>query len=147
MRRTRRHRRLALALVAFAVLACAIAVVAFRQDRVKAYWLRRALAQGGPFPALTITYPFDDAVFPSEIVAPVFRWAHPESSTHAWLLTVRFDRSQTRFEHFVHSPTWRPSPQEWEVMKRLSVEGKAHVSVAGRGVRDGDDVLFGARSR
>lgn len=124
------------------IVATGVVVVASRQDRVKAYWIRRALAQHRPFHALTITYPFDNAVFPSEIVAPVFRWAHPESSAQAWLVTVRFDRSQIRFEHLVHSPTWRPSPQEWEVMKRESVEGRAHVSVAGRGLRDGSEALF-----
>jgi hypothetical protein len=139
---SRRRRRLALALVAFVVVACVVAVVVSRQDGVKAYWLRRALAQDRPAHALTITYPFDQAVFPAEIVAPVFRWAHPESSTHEWLVTVRFDRSPARFEHFVHSPTWRPSPQEWEAMKRDSTDGKMHVSVAGRGSRDGDDVLY-----
>ena len=89
--------------------------------------------------ALTITYPFDNAVFPPEIVAPVFRWLEPESSTHDWLVTVRFDKSQVRFEHFVHTPTWRPSPQQWEVMKRHSVDGRAVVSVTGHGSHDGTD--------
>jgi tetratricopeptide (TPR) repeat protein len=92
--------------------------------------------------ALTITYPFDNAVFPPEIVAPVFRWLEPESSTHEWLVTVRFDKSQVRFEHFVHTPTWRPSPEQWEVMKRHSVDGRAQVSVVGRGSRDGADAFF-----
>ena len=89
--------------------------------------------------ALTITYPFDNAVFPPEIVAPVFRWLEPESSTHDWLVTVRFDKSQVRFEHYVHTPTWRPSPQQWEVMKRHSVDGRAVVSVTGHGSHDGTD--------
>ncbi len=136
-----RLRRLALLVLLAAVVVASVVVVS-RQDRVKAYWLRRAIAQGRPAHALTITYPFHEAVFPSEIVAPVFRWVHPESSTHAWLLSVRFDRSPIRFEHLVHSPTWRPSPQEWEAMKRHSLDGRAHITVAGWGSRDGDETLF-----
>ena len=127
-----------LLLTTFIAAACAIGLVS-RQDRVKAYWLRRAIAQQPPTHALTIAYPFDDAVFPPEIVAPVFRWLEPESSTHDWLVTVRFDKSQVRFEHFVHTPTWRPSPQQWEVMKRHSVDGRAVVSVTGHGSHDGTD--------
>jgi Flp pilus assembly protein TadD len=124
-------------------MAAAFAVgVLSRQDRVKAYWLRRAVARRPPSHALTITYPFDNAVFPPEIVAPVFRWLHPESSAHEWLVTVRFDRSPVRFEHFVHTPSWRPSPEQWEVMKRSSVDGRAIVSVVGRGSRDGAEALF-----
>jgi Flp pilus assembly protein TadD len=127
--------------MSFMAAACAIGL-ASRQDRVKAFWLRRAIAQQPPFHPLKITYPFDDAVFPPEIVAPVFRWSEPESSAHEWLVTVRFDKSPLRFDHFVRTPAWRPSPQQWEVMKRHSVDGRAVVSVVGRGSRDGTKVFF-----
>ena len=113
-----------------------------RQDPVKAYWLRRAVAQQPPFQPLTITYPFDNAIFPPEIGAPVFRWSEPESSAREWLVTVRFDKSPVRFDHFVHTPTWRPSAEEWQVMKRNSVDGRAVVSVVGRGSLDGAEVFF-----
>jgi Flp pilus assembly protein TadD len=135
---TNRRKPWLLLLIALVGTVFAIGLVS-RQDRVKAYWLRRAIAQQPPMHALTITYPFDNAVFPPEIVAPVFRWLEPESSTHDWLVTVRFDKSQVRFEHFVHTPTWRPSPQQWEVMKRHSVDGRAVVSVTGHGSHDGTD--------
>ena len=122
--------------IAFAGVACAIGFVS-RQDSVKAYRLRRAVAQQHPLNALTIIYPFDNAVFPPEIVAPVFRWDDPQSSAREWLVTVRFDKSPLELEHFVHTPTWRPSPQQWDAMKRNSVEGRAMVSVMSRGSRDG----------
>jgi Flp pilus assembly protein TadD len=112
-----------------------------RLDRVKAYRLRRAVA-AGDLQALKIAYPFDNAVFPPEMVAPVFRWLEPHASVHEWLVTVAFDQSPQRFEHFIHTPTWRPSAPEWEAMKRLSVEGRAVVSVAGRGSCDGNEALF-----
>ena len=138
--RSRRRSRLLL-LGAFIAAACAIGLVS-HQDRVKAFWLRRAVARHSPLHALKITYPFDNAVFPPEIVAPVFRWLEPESSAHEWLVTVRFDNTPVRFEHFAHTPAWRPSPEQWEVMKRHSVDGRAMVSVVGRGSRDGAEALF-----
>src|SRR5664279_2953122 len=120
MRAIRRRQNLMLLLLtSFLAAACAIGL-ASRQDRVKAFWLRRAIAHQPPFHPLTITYPFDEAIFPPEIVAPVFRWSEPESSAHEWLVTVRFDKSPVRFDQFVRTPTWRPSPQQWEVMKRHS---------------------------
>jgi tetratricopeptide (TPR) repeat protein len=142
MRAIRNRQRLRLLLlIALVAAACAIGL-ASRQDRVQAYWLHRALAQHPALRPLTITYPLDNAVFPPEIVAPIFRWSNPESSAHDWLVTVRFDKSQVRFEHFVHTPTWRPSLEQWEVMKRHSVDGRAVISVVGRGSHDGAEAFF-----
>jgi len=136
-----RRSKLRLVLLVLLVAVCAVGLVS-RQDWVKAYRLRRAVARHAAFDTLTMTYPFDNAVFPQEIVAPVFRWLAPESSAPEWLVTVRFDTAQIRFEHLVYTPSWRPSPQEWEVMKRHSVDGRALVSVVGRGFRDGAAALF-----
>jgi len=138
---TNRGRRRLLLLLAFIGAALAVGLVS-RHDRVKAYWLRRALAHPQRLSALTITYPFADAVFPPEIVAPVFRWLHPESSANDWLVTVGFDKSAERLESLVHTPTWRPSPQQWDWIKRNSVDSRAVVGVIGRGSRDGTDTYF-----
>lgn len=128
------------------LVGCVAAAYAIRfvgqHDGLKAYRLRRAIAQHAPAQPLTITYPFDNAVFPPEIVAPVFRWAAPASAARDWLVTVRFEKTQLRFEHLVHAPTWRPAPDEWAAMKNNSVDGRAQVSVVGRGVHNGDDVLL-----
>lgn len=141
MRTTRNRKRFRLLLLVALLAGVAAAVFVSRLDRVKTYRLRRAVAEQASFQPLTITYPFDGAVFPPEIVAPVFRWLPPEPSAGEWLVTVRFDTAQVQIEHFVRTPHWRPSPQEWQVMKRHSVDGKAHVSVVGRGTRAGAESL------
>jgi tetratricopeptide (TPR) repeat protein len=135
---TNRRKPWRLLLIALAATALAVGFVS-QQDRWKAYRIRRAIAQRHPIHALTITYPFDNAIFPGEIVAPRFRWTDPQSTEHEWLVTVRFDRSEVQLESFVRAPTWRPSPQQWDLMKRHSVDGKAVVSVTGRGSHDGTD--------
>jgi tetratricopeptide (TPR) repeat protein len=141
LRGTGSRQRLGLLLVIGCLVATGV-ILASRLDRVKVYRLRRAVAQGRPVQPLAITYPFDNAVFPQEIVAPLFRWSEPEGSAHEWLVTVGFEKSPLRFEHLVHAPTWRPSPEEWQAMKRHSVEGKAVISVVGRVSHDGDEALF-----
>jgi hypothetical protein len=133
------HRKLRLlSLIILITAALAIGLVS-QLSRFKAYRLRRAVAHGQYLNALTITYPLDNTVFPPEIVAPWFRWTDPQSSAHEWLVTVRFEGSRARFECLVRTPTWRPSPQQWELMKRNSVHGRAVVTIIGRGSRDGRD--------
>ncbi len=139
MRGTRNRRKpWLLLLVALVGTLLAVGFVS-QQDRLRAYRIRRAITQRQPLNALTITYPFDNAIFPREIVAPRFRWTDSESAAHEWLVTVRFDRSKAQLESFVRTPTWRPSPEQWELMKRNSADGKAVVSVTGGGLHKGTD--------
>lgn len=138
MRGNTNRRKPWLLLIALVGTLLAVGLVS-QQDHLKAYRIRRAIAQRHPLDALTITYPFDNAIFPREIVAPRFRWTDPHSAAHEWLVTVRFDQSKVQLESLVHTPTWRPSPQQWELMKRHSVDGKAVVTVTDRGSHDGTD--------
>jgi Tfp pilus assembly protein PilF len=142
MRGITKQRRLRLVLLLSGIAAALVLGFISQQERLKIYSLRRALVQHSALDALIITYPFDGAVFPPEIVAPRFRWTDPQSSSHEWLVTVRFEDSQEPIETFVHTPTWRPSPQQWELMKRHSVRAKAVVTVIGRGARDGRDATL-----
>jgi tetratricopeptide (TPR) repeat protein len=138
--RARPNRRKPWLLLLIALVGAGLAVgFVSQQDRLKAYRIRRAIAQRHPLSDLTITYPFDNAIFPSEIVAPRFRWTDSQPTAREWLVTVWFSRSKLKLETLVGTPTWRPSPEQWELMKRHSVEGKAVVSVTGRGSHDGTD--------
>lgn len=142
MRGITKRRKLTLVLLLTCVAAVLGIGLASQQERFTVYRLRRALEQHRGIDALSITTPFDGAVFPPEIVAPRFRWTDPQASTHEWLVTVRFADAQEPIETFVRAPTWRPSPQQWEDMKRHSIRGKAVVSVIGRGSREGSDAYL-----
>ena len=141
MRRIRNRSTSTLLLLAALVAAAVALGLLARSERMKTYWLRRALTQD-PSRPLTITYPYNNAVFPPEMVAPIFRWQNPESSVDTWLLTVRFETGAARFEQILHSAIWRPSPAQWEAMKRNSVEAPMVVGVAGRGTRDGAEAVY-----
>lgn len=142
MRGIRKHPRSLLLLLGALLAATSAVVVAWRSDRGKAYWLRRAVARAPSFQPLTITYPYDGAVFPSELVAPIFRWLAPTAADDTWLVTVELEHAGVRLDEVIYTPTWRPTPQQWAVMKQHSVAGKAVVTVTGRGTRDGAAALF-----
>ena len=133
------RKRWLLAIICLIATGVAVGLVSQR-GRLKTYWFHRAAAPHQQPSSLSITYPLDGAVFPPEIVAPVFRWTDPQSISREWLVTVRFEGSTAQIESVVRTPTWRPSPQQWELMKKNSVDKRALVSVVGRGSRDGTDI-------
>ena len=43
---------------------------------------------------LTITYPYDGAVFPPEMAAPTFQWTDRSTTSTQWLVVFRFGDTQ-----------------------------------------------------
>ncbi|NQT13674.1 MAG: tetratricopeptide repeat protein [Planctomycetes bacterium] len=79
---------------------------------------------------LKILDPLDGAVFPPEIAAPTFRWEDAEEACDAWRIECRFqDGSAMEFRS--RSAGWTPSEEQWETIKRHSLESKATVTVLG----------------
>ncbi|MHC4402319.1 MAG: tetratricopeptide repeat protein [Planctomycetota bacterium] len=77
---------------------------------------------------LKILYPLDGALFPPEIAAPTFRWEDANQASDAWLIELRFqDGSGIDFRS--RSAEWTPSDEQWETIKRHSLESEATVTV------------------
>ena len=112
----------------------------------------------GKFAELTIDYPFEGSIFPPEIVPPQFLWHDSSKEAQAWLVVVAFTDTPHRLcvltggkrqvrdidprcvtDTNVHEDTeyqasakgWIPSGPVWELMKRLSVEKDAIVTILG----------------
>jgi len=108
----------------------------------------RAYQPEGHYGALTISYPFDGAVFPPEIVAPTFRWKDSQPAADAWLVLVEFEDGVAgrltapprRVFDVATTSSWQPSDSEWQEMKRRSVEKPAHVTILGYRRADSDRV-------
>jgi tetratricopeptide (TPR) repeat protein len=107
----------------------------------------RAYQPQGHYGALTISYPFDGAVFPPEIVAPTFRWKDSQPAADAWLVLVEFEDGPGRLTapprrvfDVAAASSWQPSDSEWQEMKRRSVEKPAHVTILGYRRADSDRV-------
>ncbi|MGA2506187.1 MAG: tetratricopeptide repeat protein [Chitinispirillaceae bacterium] len=80
---------------------------------------------------LTITYPFNETVFPPELSPPTFRWNEAGPASDEWLISIRFTGTKGRMNAFVRQPEWKPSKKQWETIKKRSREQAAHVAVIG----------------
>jgi len=91
----------------------------------------RAYRPGGEYGKLETSYPLDETLFPPEIVPPTFRWkdGNPESDT--WLITIKFQDDKGRLNCLARNPEWTPEAQEWEAIKKRSLEKHAEVTVIG----------------
>ncbi len=82
-------------------------------------------------PAIRITYPAQNTLFPPEIVAPTFLWEDETEQVDQWRVVVRDDAGNDVLEASVDEPRWRPSKPDWEKIKQRSLERDAEVIVSG----------------
>ena len=80
---------------------------------------------------ISISNPFNESIFPPEIIAPTFRWNDTCLSCDRWLVSVRFDGAHRRMNFFVEKKQWRPLRDQWESMKKLSTGKNARVTIIG----------------
>lgn len=87
-----------------------------------------------PGARLTITYPYDGAVFPPEIAAPAFTWTDQSVTADQWLVVFRLGDGQKPVFAISETSQWTPDKDTWEVIKAGSSVDGAEVSVFGIGL-------------
>ena len=80
---------------------------------------------------LLITYPFNEAVFPPEIAAPVITWDDTNTASKNWLVMVEFNSQHVPVYTFADKHYWEPNKPTWEIIKSNSVHGSAKITVYG----------------
>ncbi|MFC1744652.1 tetratricopeptide repeat protein [Candidatus Riflebacteria bacterium] len=80
--------------------------------------------------ALQITYPFDGAIFPPEIIPPVISW-NDKSNSDSWRIKFEFKNSNGSMDFTSSLRKWQPPPEKWVEIKRLSTEKKARLVIVG----------------
>jgi Flp pilus assembly protein TadD len=105
---------------------------------------------------LTIDYPLNGSVFPPEITPPTFLWHDQNESVKHWVVEVfvRGSRNPIRIDapgdlmkqgetdpnagpmvaltaEQASTRTWRPDPQLWANIKKLSVKSPARITIEG----------------
>ncbi len=80
---------------------------------------------------LKIVYPPDEAVFPPEIVAPTFRWEDRYSESDTWVIAVQLRGERGTLSAVANEKQWVPTDDQWDAIKRSSVEAPARVTVIG----------------
>jgi tetratricopeptide (TPR) repeat protein len=83
-----------------------------------------------PTGQLELTYPLDETLFPSDIVAPTFLWSDEADGTEQWVVQLQFNGNDEALRFPTAEPQWRPSESEWADIKRQSTEHNASVTVA-----------------
>jgi len=86
---------------------------------------------GSALAAVTITYPYDGAVFPPDIASPMFRWTDDTPDVNIWRIAFAFADGGEPLTVTVSDRTWSPSADHWEIVKRRSLEGPATVTITG----------------
>ncbi|MBA4373933.1 MAG: hypothetical protein C0402_13875 [Thermodesulfovibrio sp.] len=88
---------------------------------------------------LRILSPLNNALFPADISPPVVRWSD-ESDALSWKVTVASALGTIPAAESA-AASWRPSPDQWSGMKKLSGSQSAIITV--EGMRDGRVVSRG----
>jgi tetratricopeptide (TPR) repeat protein len=83
--------------------------------------------------SIKITYPQNETLFPPEIVPPTFRWEDGNQEAGRWLVRVEFGDGQPPVSRLSGEQRWTPEPQDWEIIKKCSLEKDARVLVLGVG--------------
>jgi len=83
------------------------------------------------YDTLIIYYPLDETLFPPKIVPPTFRWEDGNSKSNMWLLSISFQDSDVPMNIITRKSEWTPQQQQWETIKKRSLEQDAKVTILG----------------
>ena len=128
------RRRLIYILVGLAAATVAVAALwyAFNSDRpLQADVVLRAYDANNPPGGLSLQYPFDEAVFPPEIIAPTFRWEDSIGESDTWLVHIEFPDGDETISVECQTQQWTPSEDQWATIQRRSLSSRAEVTVLG----------------
>jgi tetratricopeptide (TPR) repeat protein len=133
-------------LIGAAMGACVLAawLIARQASTLPKEKILAAFREGAEYGPLTIRYPLSGTVFPPEIVPPAFRWEDSSTESDAWVLAVDFLDNQDGVSVACSNTEWTPSDEQWETVKRRSVEQPARVTVLGVNRRTPKTILSAA---
>ena len=77
-----------------------------------------------------VTYPLEGTLFPNDIVPPTFRW-EDQSGAKKWRITFEFSDGGTRITGNSDTPSWQPPEDQWDLIKKQSLEHDAQVDIHG----------------
>lgn len=66
---------------------------------------------------ISITYPFNNALFPPEFPAPAFEWKSDIRDSSLWEITVIARNKKCLISHRVRQRNWTPKKSEWDCPK------------------------------
>jgi tetratricopeptide (TPR) repeat protein len=126
---------------AAAVVIAAVLVITLCRPEPRAEDILALYQDDAEYAPLTISYPLDRTLLPPEIVPCTFSWKDDNSGSNAWLVTIRFQDDEGSMNFFTRQPRWSPEPDQWEIIKKRSLEKDARVTILGVGRRSPPRIL------
>jgi hypothetical protein len=83
---------------------------------------------------ISITYPFNNALFPPEFPVPAFEWKSNVKDSSSWEVTLVTRNKKWLINAHVRQPNWTPEKSEWDSLKYLSGFDKIYFKVKRAGV-------------
>ncbi len=133
------------ALVAAALIAAALLYGVCRERATPIENILATYEERATYTDITLEYPLDRTLFPPEMVPPAFRWRDPTPGARRWLIRITPADDRPGMSFLVRRPQWTARPQDWEILKRRSLEHDAHVVVLGVGRGRPPKILSRAR--
>ncbi|MFC1744646.1 tetratricopeptide repeat protein [Candidatus Riflebacteria bacterium] len=87
--------------------------------------------EGNKYIKIDVKYPGDGVLFPPEIVPPTFIWQDDKSQSDRWLIQIKFQDTEGELPYTSNLPEWTPAVEDWEKIKKRSLEKNANVSILG----------------
>jgi hypothetical protein len=121
------------ALVAAALVAAALLYGAWQKRVALIENMLAAYEERATYADIALEYPLDGTLFPPEMVPPVFRWRDGTPGARRWLIRITLADGQPDMCFLVRRPQWTARSQDWEILKRRSLEQEARVVILGIG--------------
>lgn len=93
--------------------------------------IRASFDKDGKYSRISISYPQNETLFPPEIIAPHFRWKDDGNDSNTWLIHFDFHDDMSPIYAIIQKQEWQPADDEWEIIKKQSLENPVHVSLFG----------------
>ncbi|MHC4111046.1 MAG: tetratricopeptide repeat protein [Planctomycetota bacterium] len=122
-----------------------IVLIAVYKPRIRVEDILTVYQDDGQYTGLSILYPLNETLFPPEIVPPVFRWKDDKAGSDTWLVTIKFRDDKGRMNFITSKQQFRPKAEEWEVIKKRSLEKEAEFTVLGVNHSTPQEILSGGR--
>ncbi len=85
---------------------------------------------------ISITYPFNNALFPPEFPVPVFEWKNDARDTSSWDVTLAGRNKKWLISARVKQLSWSPEKSDWDSLKYLSGFDKIYFKVKRAGTHE-----------
>lgn len=89
-----------------------------------------AAGDDGGAATLEILSPFDEALFPPDIVAPTFRWKDDSPGAASWRIVFQFSDGEPGLDFVSHQTEWTVPDEVWEDIKAHCQGKEARVTIS-----------------